>query len=431
MSHVYSRERLEAELGKNPVDPYIKEEDVLELLDAIAAVGRTAEGGFTRPPYSAEDREAKAIFRSHMEQIGLSTWEDAAGNLFGRYEGTDPDAAVVLTGSHLDSVPNGGAFDGPLGCVSSLLAVKALKEAGIRPNRSIDIVVFMDEEGSRFQNGLYGSRVVMGDVTPEQLLAFSDDKGIELVDAMAEQGYDYKKIGEAKRNAADIHAFIELHIEQGKQLEEAGVPIGVVNGIAGPSFTNFTFIGETDHAGNTPMTNRKDANAAASEFVLAAEEVAPTISETAVATVGRMIVHPCGSNVIAGKVELTLDARDIHEGNRDKMVEELMDRAKAIATKRGLTVNIETAIRIPPVPIHEEMQTLIRNAAETAGTKSMPIVSGAGHDAMNIGRHVPVGMIFVPSHRGKSHSPEEWTSLPDCVRGVVVLRNVLLELAEG
>ncbi|HWO98967.1 MAG TPA: Zn-dependent hydrolase [Bacillus sp. (in: firmicutes)] len=428
-TNIFSKERLVSEVNKAKNYPAIDPVELAEKLSALAAIGATKEGGISRHPYTEEEKQAKALFKGWMQAIGLRVREDHVGNLFGVLEGEDPSLPAVMTGSHLDSVPNGGAFDGPLGCLSSLLAVEAFIKQGIKLKRSIEVVVFVDEEGSRFKNGLFGSRVLMGEVTPGELDHFYDEEGTSMLQAMKEQGYEPEQMHLDKRTPEDIYAFIELHIEQGKILESEGKNIGIVNGIAGASWRTYTFLGSTDHAGNTPMHMRKDTVAAAAEFILEVEKLPRTYSDTAVATVGGVTVFPNGTNVIAGKTEVVVDARDIHEESRNRMVAEMVEKAKEIARKREIEVKVDEGIAIPPVMVPDRIQQTIAEAAERNGLSTRVLPSGAGHDAMIVGRHVPSGMIFVPSHNGKSHSPEEWTSLPDCVNGIQVLKETLEQLA--
>ncbi|MEW9671489.1 Zn-dependent hydrolase [Ammoniphilus sp. 3BR4] len=427
---VFSKERLLEELEQCPQVEGIDPIEAAERLADMAAIGATPEGGITRYPYAKEENQVKELFRSWMEQMGLDVYEDTVGNLFGRLEGENPELPVVMTGSHLDTVPNGGAFDGALGCLSSLMAIESLIKQGKKPNRTIELAVFVDEEGARFEKGLFGSRVMMGEVTPNELGRLVDADGVTLEKAMREAGYDPNRIAESRRRPEDIFAFLELHIEQGRILESEEKKIGIVNGIAGPSWKSFTFLGSTDHAGNTPMHLRKDAVAAASEFILGIEKLPRMFSPTAVATVGKLNVFPNGTNIISGKTEVFVDARDIQEETRERMLEAIIELAQETAQKRGLQVEIDHIISIPPVLVPDWIQSAVAAAAERNGLPARTLPSGAGHDAMIIGKHVPSGMIFVPSFHGKSHSPEEWTSLPDCVNGMLVMRDALWELAK-
>lgn len=429
MRYTFSKERFLEELHKCPkvdgVNPY----ELAEKLAAVNSVGRTKEEGYLRYPYTDEEKRVKQLFTQWLEELGLHVWEDAVGNLFARWEGEDSSAPVVMTGSHIDTVPNGGAFDGTLGCVSSLLAIKGLQNKGVRPKRSIEFVIFTNEEGTRFGYGLFGSKVLMGEVLPEQLHHFVDEKGISMYEAMKQCGFDPEKIPQSKRDPNSIYAFLELHIEQGKQLEETGDKIGIVTGIAGPAWRNFTFLGETDHAGNTPMTMRKDSLAGAAEWIVEVEKLPKQYSSTAVATVGRIQAFPNGTNVIAGKTVVDVDVRDIEKEARDQLLKAITESAKQIAEKRDLELVIRNGIEVDPVPIPVSLQQTIAKAAERHKIPFMYLPSGAGHDAMNIGKYTKAAMIFVPSHAGKSHCPEEWTSLPDCMYGVQILMDTIWEVA--
>jgi allantoate deiminase len=421
MFSTYSLDKHLTELNQCPDYPCINNLELAEKLSALNEFGSTPEGGFSRPPLSDAERGAVSLFKSWMKEIGLDVWEDEAGNLFGKWEGSDPSLPCIMTGSHVDTVPNGGAFDGALGCLSSLMAVKALKEKGYKPRRSIEIVIFLDEEGSRFHHGLFGSQVLMGEVEPESLHHYKDETGISMHQAMAEAGLDPDNLKKAKRNPEDIHFFLELHIEQGKQLENENLQIGVVSGIAGPSWRNFTFTGSTDHAGNTPMDMRADALACAAHFITEVEKLPQTVSETAVATVGRIQAFPNGTNVVAGKAVVDVDVRDISIESRDGLLEKITAKAKEVASGRKLEVEVKKGIEIAPVPVKKSIQEKMEEIAERQGFAYKVLPSGAGHDMMNIGKYTDGGMIFVPSHNGKSHSPEEWTPLPDCVRGVKMM----------
>lgn len=430
MAAIFSKERLLEELDQCPEFERIDSNELADKLSILADIGKTPDGGVTRFPYTNVEKQAKSVFKEWMLEIGLDVREDAIGNLFGTLHGSSPDLPVVMTGSHLDSVPNGGAFDGPLGCLSSLLAIKAIASKQEKSKRSIELAVFVDEEGARFKNGIFGSRVMMGEVDAADFNSFKDDKGNVLYDEMVRCGHDPERVQGSYRKPEDIHAFLELHIEQGKRLESEKKDIGIVSGIAGPSWTSFTFIGETDHAGNTPMNFRRDTLAAA-EFILKVEQAPGRFSQTAVATVGKINVFPNGTNVISGKTEVIVDARDIDLAARDAMISALKDEAMKLSKERGVAVDINDGINISPVIVPDHIQEVIRAAAEASGITSLSLPSGAGHDAMTLGKYVPSGMIFVPCLNGKSHSPEEWTSLPDCIRGVQVLKESLARLANS
>ena len=304
--------------------------------------------------------------------------------------------------------------------------MRSIADLGYETNAPVMIVNWTNEEGSRFAPAMLASGVYAGVFTPDYAYERTDRDGNRFDAELERIGYR----GSDPVGKREFQAMFELHIEQGKRLESEGTDIGVVSGIAGPSWTSFTFIGETDHAGNTPMEFRKDTVAAAAEFILAVEKMPRRFSETAVATVGKLNVFPNGTNVISGRTEAVADVRDIDREVRDAVIQSMKEAAQTIAESRGLTVEIRDGISIAPVIVPDDIQDIIRQAAEKSGLSTLSLPSGAGHDAMTLGKYVPSGMIFVPSQNGKSHSPEEWTSLPDCIKGVQTVKESLLQLAD-
>ncbi|RSL30714.1 Zn-dependent hydrolase [Salibacterium salarium] len=429
MSH-FTKERFMHTKENCRTYPYIDPDVLVNRVANMSEIGKTEEGGVTRFVYTEEEERAKRLFQSWMEQAGLTVREDDVGNLYGRLEGTNPHLPAVLTGSHLDTVPNGGAFDGTLGCISSLMAIEAIINEQGRLTHPIELVVFVDEEGSRFGSGLLGSRMAMGEVTKEELFQLRDDYHTTAAEAMKRQGYSPNKLKQCWLDSEDVKAFIEVHIEQGKRLEQYNERIGIVNGIAGPSWLEIKLDGETDHAGNTPMNMRKDAVAGAAELISAIESIPREISSTAVATVGKVNFHPNGSNVIAGRAEMIVDVRDIEEENRDDMLQRMEKEAHRVAEKRELAVETHLQIRIQPVPVPEWIQQKMESSAKALDLPYMHMPSGAGHDAMIVGKYIPSGLLFVPSVHGKSHTPEEFTELKDCIDGVAMLRETLLSIGE-
>lgn len=401
-----------------------------ERLAAIAEIGITSENGSSRMGFSKEERQVKHLVRSWMEQAGLTVREDGAGNVFGRLDGKDKGAPLILSGSHVDSVPNGGHFDGPLGVVCALEVVEAWKETGHVPNKSYEVVIFTDEEGSRFKGGLSGSTAMVGDLDREEQIQLKDVFGQSFKTVLEADGLTVDGFFAAKRDLKEVAAFIEVHIEQGKQLEKQNVPVGVVTGIAGPCWLELTFHGEAGHAGNTPMNDRKDALIAASMFIQELERFPKEISPTAVATVGRMNIHPNGINVIPGKVTLTVDVRDIHLETRDLLVDEIIRMAQEVAEFRQVTLDVVENVRIDPVPISLQMQGKVMNSVEQHISQAFLLPSGAGHDAMILGRHIPAAMLFVRSENGISHNPKEWTSLNDCTTAAHVLKTLIEDLTK-
>ncbi|MCT8138322.1 M20 family metallo-hydrolase [Anaerobacillus sp. CMMVII] len=400
-------------------------------LALLSEIGVTSENGSNRMGFSKEERQAKELVKSWMQEAGLVVREDGAGNVFGRLKGKDSTAPAILSGSHVDSVPNGGHFDGPLGVLVALEVAEAWNETGFQPRKSYEVVVFTDEEGARFSGGFSGSAAMIGDVNEEDQLKLRDLNGDSFKTVIEADGLSVAEYFSAKRNVKEeIAAFIEVHIEQGKQLEKKNLPVGVVTGIAGPCWLELSFHGEAGHAGNTPMNDRKDALIAASMFIHELERFPKEVSPTAVATVGRVQVYPNGINVIPGKVTLTVDVRDIFKETRDLLVEEIIKMAQEVAEHRGVRIEVIENLRIAPVLIPVQMQGKMMKAVEEHGVEAHLLPSGAGHDSMIVGRHVPTAMLFVRSKDGISHNPKEWSSLNDCVMAAHVLKSVIEDLAE-
>lgn len=393
-------------------------------LTAISYVGVTEEGGVNRPGFSKEEQQAKDLVIDWMTEAGLEVSVDGAGNVFGRLEG-QVDLPPIVSGSHIDSVPNGGNFDGVLGVLSALEVVEAWKEQDYVPRKPFEIAIFTDEEGARFKSGLTGSRAFMGQISKSELDELEDSEGrgfpevIEAYGSTVDEFLDY----EFKRKAIDM--FIELHIEQGKLLEKENEPVGIVNGIAGPAWMEVTFKGEAGHAGNTPMIGRKDANVAAGSFIKRVADLPGKVSDTAVATVGQINVKPNGVNVIPEETNVTVDIRDIHEETRDELVNRIKKEAKSIAASQRVRVDITYNSTIKPLPIKEEFQLDLVDILTRYNIKPVHIPSGAGHDAMILGNEIPTAMIFVRSKNGVSHHPSEWSTLTDCVQGIHILKDLI------
>ncbi|WP_394138227.1 M20 family metallo-hydrolase [Cytobacillus oceanisediminis] len=398
-------------------------------LDELSRIGLMESGGVTRPGYSEEEKRAKELVISWMESAGLSVTTDGAGNVFGRLEGKK-DTPAIVSGSHVDSVPNGGHFDGPLGVLSALEVVEAWKETGYIPENPFEVAIFSDEEGSRFKSSLTGSRAFVGQMKPEEMDSLRDENSKSFREVLAEYGSSAEECLKAGNSRREIETFVEVHIEQGKVLEREGQPVGVVRGIAGPASLEVTFTGEAGHAGNTPMAGRKDPLVAASLFVGAIEKFPKQVSDTAVATVGKLNVHPNGFNVIAQEVKLIVDIRDIFEEKRDQLLEIISEEARKIAEERNIEVQMNLNAKIKPLPIEESLQAKIAGSLSKFDIKPVYIPSGAGHDTMIVGTEIPAAMLFVRSKDGISHNPREWTSLNDCVYGVHVLKDFVEGLME-
>ncbi len=400
-----------------------------ERLGELAEIGKHEEGGVARLSFTPEEREAKDLVASYMREAGLAVRQDAAGNLFGRREGRDPGAPAVLVGSHVDSVMNGGDFDGPLGVLGGIEVLQSMEEGGVQTERPVEVVAFTDEEGARFSLGMIGSRALTGTLSPEDL-RHEDKDGVSIEEAMREVGLDPGSIDDAARAPASLAAYLELHIEQGKVLEGENLSVGVVTGIAGPVWLRLPFTGEAGHAGTTPMGTRRDALAAAAEVVGIVEEEATATGST-VGTVGQIGARPGGINIIPGGAEISLDLRDIDEAVRDGAEGRIRERAAEVCGRRGIDLSFEELQRLPPAPCSEEIRASIVAACEREGIRPYSLPSGAGHDGMHVAELCPMGMIFVRSKDGVSHNPKEWSSREDCEAGCNVLYLTVLDLANG
>lgn len=417
------KERLLENYNKENDYEGISGERLAHRLNALAEIGLTADHGSNRPGYSKEEKQASELVAGWMRDAGLVVHEDGAGNIFGRLVGKSDELPAILSGSHIDTVPNGGHFDGVIGVLSALEVVDAWKATGYQPEKPFEVVIFTDEEGARFNGGLNGSEAVIGKGDLEEKLQLKDKDGLSFTEVLQAVGLSVDGYTKAKRNLNEIEMFIEVHIEQGKRLEKEGLPSGIVTGIAGPCWLEFTFTGDAGHAGNTPMNDRRDALVAASEFVYELNKLPGEISESAVATVGKQTVEPNGVNVIPGVVTLYVDIRDIYRETRDRLVDAVLALGEKTAKKHQIQVEHVEKMRVEPVPIKEETQQLLENSFHEKGTTPYKLPSGAGHDAMVIGEKLPIAMLFVQSKAGISHNPAEWSDLHDCVQTIHILKN--------
>jgi hydantoinase/carbamoylase family amidase len=379
---------------------------------------------------SEADRLAREFFCERLRDAGLSVRIDEVGNIAGRWtpESADPDATPVATGSHLDSVPEGGIFDGPLGVYAALESVRAMQDAGIEPVRPIEVVSFTEEEGQRFGGGLIGSAVAVDEMSVEEALAIEDADGIPLGDALADIGYR----GEGRLDAAAWDAWLELHIEQAERLEDANAAAGVVTSIVGLSRCAVEITGEANHAGSTLMDDRSDALAAASEFVLEVERATNErrhVSETAVGTVGKLDVSPNAPNVIAGAVELTVDIRDVDYDSIEHLISEVRASLDDIEDERPVRTALDHPWDRRPVAMSERCRTALHDAGTAADLETIDLHSGAGHDTMHVAQVTDTALLFAPSRDGISHNPLEWTDWEDCADATHVLAGALADLA--
>jgi len=389
-----------------------------------------AEPGYTRISFSEEDRKAREHISLLMRQeAGLTVRIDAAGNLIGR-QNVEKESPPILVGSHLDTVRGGGRFDGTAGVIAGLEAARIFKEMGFEPVHPLEIVAFLAEEPSPFGLSTIGSRAMAGILQEEQLTSLKDATGRDLSAAIQEMGGAPDRLGEAKRVQGDILAYLELHIEQGPELADRGIPIGIVKGIVGISRARITLRGRNDHAGTTPMAARRDALTAGSEAVLALERICSE-KNGLVGTVGKMEISPNAINVIPGKVVLIVDVRSLNEDLIDQAFYLLRIDLERIRGRRGVEVRMEPEVVSRPLLFDKRITDRIREICGRLGLLCLEITSGAGHDAMHIARLAPAAMIFIPSQEGRSHCPEEWTEFEHIGQGVEVLASTIAEIDRG
>jgi allantoate deiminase len=377
--------------------------------------------------YTPEWQEAGEHVADWLGEEGLEVRRDAVGNLFGVLRGSEPGPSIV-TGSHLDTVIDGGRLDGALGVIAGYLALRALKRSLGRPRRTLEVLAICDEESSRFHSNFWGSRAIAGLIEAGEADSIVDADGVSLAEAMRSCGLDPDAAAEARRQ--DLEAFVELHIEQGPVLERAGVPVGAVTAITAVEQLECLVSGRADHAGGCPMDARLDALLGAAEMTVAAADEARRLGPPAVATVGRMEVRPGAPNIVAGEVRFTLDARYPDLARHEAYVRSLCDSFAALAAHRGLGFETRRLLYQPPTASSPELVETVHAAAAALGLPVLDLVSGAGHDTQVLARAgVRRVMIFVPSIGGRSHSPQEWTSPEDMAKGVSVLTETLKRLS--
>ncbi|MBD3414112.1 MAG: hydantoinase/carbamoylase family amidase [Candidatus Aminicenantes bacterium] len=394
-----------------------------ERLDHLAEFGKNEHGGIDRVAFSHEDKKSRKYIISLMKQAGLEVRIDAAANILGRKEGKNPELPPILFGSHSDTVPDGGKFDGALGVLGAIECIQVLKENQITTLHPLEVVVFTDEEG-----GLVGSRAMTGTLTPEALDVVSHS-GKTVREGIQFLGGEVNNLDEAIRRRADIKAFLELHIEQGSVLHTQQVDIGVVEGIVGIYWWDVTVRGFSNHAGTTPMDMRKDALLAAAHLIIAVNDVVTTVPGSQVGTVGKIKAEPGAPNVIPGLVELSLELRDLSEEKVRSLFGRIKNRASEIVQNTGTEIKfIPLDANAEPAPTDLKIRHSIDETAKDLGLTSIFMPSGAGHDAQDMAKITPTGMIFVPSVGGISHSPKEFTKLQDCANGINVLLHSVLKI---
>jgi ureidoglycolate amidohydrolase len=402
---------------------------LMEELETLAGFSDAPAPAVTRVVYSTVDLEARAYVKALIAEVGLTVREDALGTLFARWEGSEPDLSAVATGSHIDAIPFAGRFDGTVGVLGGLEAIRALKTLGFIPRRSIELIVFTSEEPTRFGVGCFGSRAMAGVLTPEALENLRDADGVSVPQAAQAAGFS-GNLADVQLGAGHYHAFVELHIEQGPRLEALGKPIGIVSAVAAPATLNITLTGSGGHAGAVLMRERRDALAAGAELAQAVEAAAlETGAEDSVATVGIFDVHPRAVNSIPSRVFMTADVRDTDQKRRDGMVQRIEGEARAIAERRGVQAELTLLNADPPARCAPQVIQAAQAGAKTEGLEAEILVSRAYHDTLFMARICPVGMIFIPSKDGYSHRPDEYSSPLEIAQGVRVLARTLAALS--
>jgi len=401
---------------------------IARFVREVGAIGRDPRGGWSRLAFTLEERQAHKIFARWAQDLGLSVRTDAIGNTFADLNGEWGQPAIVV-GSHLDTVPRGGNFDGVAGIAAALEVARVLgtEKALDHPFR---VAVFAAEEGARFGVPCIGSRICAGAFRSGTLDGVTDDAGKTVIECAVEAGLHPDRAEEARWPPESAAAYLELHIEQGSTLENRGRQIGIVDSIAGSTRLQISFRGRTDHSGATPMGVRQDALAAAAELILDVERQA-SAHPTTVATVGKIHVEPGSLTTVPGEASVGLDIRDIDSDAQRELAELLLDEALRVGGRRRLRVAAELLSDQSPVLLHKPIRERLSDAATNLGVSFCVMPSGAGHDAAYIAGIAPAGMVFVPSRGGVSHAPEEWSDAEDIARGVDVMATAIRQLDEG
>lgn len=401
---------------------------IIKDIMVLSSFTSTPKEGVTRLPFTKEDKLARNYIKNEMLNIGLNIWEDGYSNLFGRLEGTNSEAPIIMIGSHYDSVINGGAFDGVAGLVAALEIARIIKEHNINHYNSIELVAMNDEEGVRFGTGISNSRAMVGLISEKELDSLKDSNNISLRKAMEDFGISID-LKNTVRQINTIKSFIELHVEQGPILTTKNIDIGIVENITGLNRYTVTFNGKAGHAGTTPMDKRKDALVAASHFILAINKVALDLTPSVVGTVGELRLSPNAPNVIPSKVKLSVDLRSTNESDLSVAKTKILYHIDVIKNKTNIDIELIEDSYIAPVPMSKEIIEKMELIADKLGYSNMRINSGAGHDAMIMARIAPSNMIFVPSKDGLSHHPDEWTDYEDLKNGIDLMMNLIIDLA--
>ncbi len=417
------------EADKVQIDAGKLSAELAELARFSSAPAAAAGTAVTRVVFSEQDQSARLWLKQRASDAGLETREDAVGNTFFRWPGADPDLPAVATGSHIDAIPHAGMYDGTVGVLGGLEAIRALRQSGFRPQRSIELVLFTSEEPTRFGIGCLGSRLLAGVLTAERAVTLRDPNGGTLDELRAAAGFT-GPLFSVRLSPGHYSGWLELHIEQGPLLEREGLPLGVVTGIAAPASYRFEITGLGGHAGALLMSDRRDALCAAAEVILSVErQTLSTGAIDTVATVGTCQVHPGAVNSVPSRVALELDLRDVDPGRRDGVIAAVRSDIAEIASRRGVSITEQVVNADQPAACAPELIDLLESSADAIGAPFRRMVSRAYHDSLFMARIAPIGMLFIPCRDGVSHRPEEYAAPEDIALGTRVLALALAKLA--
>jgi allantoate deiminase len=399
-------------------------------IEALTQFTASPGAGVTRFSFTAEDRQAREYIKSQMAASHLTVYEDAAGTIVGRREGSRTAAPAVMIGSHFDSVKNGGPFDGPAGVVAALEIARVLDENRIATEYPLEFIAMIEEEGGRFGAGLFGSRAMTGKIPPDELLNYHDDAGISVARAMQDFGLKPEALLSAVRSPDQLKAFLELHIEQGPILEKTGTDVGLVETVVGIEQWEIEIQGRPDHAGTTPMNMRADALVAAADVIKQIYRLASQSEAGTVATVGKLLVSPGAGNIVPGKATFSVDIRSDNATDIQQLGEAIKEFLFSLAQEYpGILTRMSPVLSIDPTPLSSCILQIFEEEAGIVGITSRRMRSGAGHDAMVMASLTEVGLVFVPSRDGRSHCPEEWTDYYKLKKGVDLVLKAALRLA--
>jgi N-carbamoyl-L-amino-acid hydrolase len=402
---------------------------LLSEIEALALISEAEPPVVTRIVFTPSDLKARGWIRARCAEAGLAVREDAVGNTFARWNGSDPSASVVGTGSHIDAIPNAGKYDGVVGVLGGLEAIRALQRGGFRPRHSIELLIFTAEEPTRFGIGCLGSRLLSGALAPDAARKLTDKDGASLDEVRRGAGFA-GELEQVKLQAGYYEAFVELHIEQGPLLERQQIPLGIVTNIAAPASFRISVEGSGGHAGAVLMPDRRDALCAAAEMILAIESAGRTSGAIdTVATVGICDVFPGAVNSIPSRVRLSVDIRDTGLERRDRVMRAIEDTCYSTATKRQVSINLELLNADAPTDCAPAIIEALSQSCRKYELNFLPMVSRAYHDSLFVARIAPVAMLFIPCRNGYSHRPDEYAAPEDIVRGTLVLAETLAALS--